>query len=166
MQLGLTDILIINGDNKENLPLENRPNTLELVTACSKTFPKLNIYCGLDPYRASIKNELTYCRQKLAAGAKGFFTQPFFDAHLAQIYLEHLADAPIFLGITPVLSEKSKSYWENRNNAIFPNNFCLDIPCNIQIAKELIALTQKFQQHTYLMPITMTPADYVQAIFN
>lgn len=165
---GLTHLLIITGDPIPNTPPPTFivPTTCELVAACKARFPNLTIYCGLDPYRQSFIKELHYCQEKLTAGADGFLTQPFFDEKLASIYVEQLSHTTLFLGITPVLTEKNKAYWENRNQAIFPKSFVLNMENNVQIAKTLMALADQFHQHTYLMPITVSPEEYLPYLFH
>ena len=77
-QNGLKSVLIISGDIPAN---PQHPvysvSTLDLVAACKKELPALNVYVGFDPYRQSIKSELAYCQQKIQAGADGFFRNPF-----------------------------------------------------------------------------------------
>ncbi len=167
IQKGLNSVLIVAGDKPNQIGFNTYPITPIMVVEKLKIqFPELRIYCGLDPYRDSFKKELEYCRMKLHAGADGFFTQPFFDKDLARIYLEQFSDTPLFVGISPVLTEQSYNYWVTKNNAIFPSSFALDLDTNFRIGKEIIETAKKFNQNTYLMPIKMDAFEYVKGIFN
>lgn len=167
MEKGLGHLLIISGDPIPCQIFPSKPvTTPELIKLCKQTFPKLKVYAGFDPYRQSIKQELTYIEEKLKAGSDGFFTQPFFDPNLARIYLDQLTSSTVFLGISPVLTEQNKAYWINRNHVVFPPNFTIDLNLNIQLDRQLMELAQEYQQHTYLMPITMPPSEYLGYLLN
>jgi methylenetetrahydrofolate reductase (NADPH) len=164
--LGLKSLLVINGDITPTNTLNNPPSTIEVVKALKKEYPFLSIYCGLDPYRSSYKEEITYCQKKLAAGADGFFTQPFFEEKLALPYLNELKDTTLFLGSSPVLSKSNYEYWVTKNKVTFPPDFKIDFEYSSQIAKKLLALAKNYHQHVYLMPITTPVIKYLTGVFK
>ncbi len=166
IDIGLKDLLIVKGDNPQQINTKTYSvTTIMAVKKIKDLWPNLKVYCALDPYRDSFKKELEFCNIKKMAGIDGFFTQPFFDPELARIYIEQIANTEIFIGHCPVLNEASLNYWETKNNAIFPKSFKMDLEHNCSIAKELLQLAKKFNQHTYLMPI-LTPLDpYLRGIF-
>jgi methylenetetrahydrofolate reductase (NADPH) len=162
---GVSAILIVSGDAPQNPSAVCHPVTSEaLITAVKKHCPEMRVYAALDPYRQSIREELAYCRRKQAAGADGFFTQPFFDPRLAEIFLEQLRDTTVFLGIAPVTTENSLRYWMATNNVVFPTGFSLDLRDNARLTQQLIVLAEAYQQHVYLMPIKVPVRDYLDAV--
>ncbi|MBT5855319.1 methylenetetrahydrofolate reductase [bacterium] len=167
IELGLESVLIISGDPPDNPNILTYPVTpMQVVEQLKKRYPTLKVYCALDPYRQSFAKELDYCHYKMQAGADGFFTQPFFDADLARIYLDQLEDTEVFLGISPVLSEQSLGYWKTRNKAIFPKNFDLGIESHVALTKTLFSLLESRDQHCYMMPIRMPIRDYMTSVFT
>jgi len=162
---GLRQVLIVTGDP----PIDHTKaiydvSPLDVISEIKESFPNLSVYAALDPYRQNIQNELKYCRLKLKAGADGFFTQPFFDVQFARIFLDQLEGCEVYLGISPVTSEKSQNYWITRNKAIFPKGFNLSLEANCIVAKQLMALAKKYHQHTYHMPIKVSAATYLSAL--
>ena len=121
---GILHILLISGDPPPNLlqPVY-RHNIIHILKGLSNTFNTIDFYAGFDPYRQSLKAEYEYAYNKLSAGAKGLFTQPVFDTHLAHMLLELNLDCNWFIGISPVLTEPSLNYWQTRNNVVFNTNF-------------------------------------------
>lgn len=166
IQTGLTHVLIVTGDPKEGETEPSPIHALHIIEAVKLRYPSLNIYGALDPYRQSFKQELAYCKEKKMAGVSGFFTQPFFDAELARIYLEQLEGYDVFLGISPVTTENSMNYWKTRNAAIFPKNFSLSLEDNIELGATLIRTAQKFNQNTYMMPIRTPALAYAKGVFE
>jgi methylenetetrahydrofolate reductase (NADPH) len=166
VDLGLQDVLIISGDP----PLDpHHPifdvSVTSLIYAVKSKHPRLNVYGALDPYRQSIKSELVYCHAKFESGADGVFTQPFFDLKFADIYLDQLRDTQVFLGISPVTTEQSMSYWKTRNHVVFPLEFVPTYEYNVGLTKRLLALAASYSQHTYLMPIRLDASAYASAVF-
>jgi predicted CoA-binding protein len=107
----------------------------------------------VDPYRKNIREELDYIKRKKDAGADGFFTQPFFDLRLMDIYAELLEGSEIFWGVSPVTGEKSVNYWETKNNVVFPKDFEPTLAWNIDFAQKALAYTEKTNTNIYFMPI-------------
>ncbi len=163
--LGLTHVLVVSGDVYPELAHDAPLTAIEMITLLKRRFPQLIVYGALDPYRTSAEAELSYCHQKLGVGCDGFFTQPFFDLELSDWYLSRLTQTQLFLGISPVLTEKSKTYWTVRNHVTFSDFFQLDLRYNLRLAHDLMALAGKYNQHTYHMPITMDAREYVGALW-
>ena len=133
---GLKHVLFITGDAYTSPFHDHHLVTpVELIKEVKKQFPGLSVYAGLDPYRQKTQVELDYANAKLDAGADGLFSQPFFDCNLARFYLNRFTHTQLFLGISPVLTEKSKTYWENTNHVIFPKEFNHTLDYNVKLAK-------------------------------
>ena len=162
---GLKKVLVVNGDKIEGRKIKGVPS-IELIKAIKNNFPNLLVYGALDPYRSSFENEIEYCEKKIEHGCDGFFTQPFFDASLAKQYLKNLENTSVFLGISPVLTEKSKHYWKFVNNVKFNNDFKIDFEYNIKLGKELISLSKEYSQHCYIMPIRASLDTYLTELLN
>ena len=113
----------------------------------------------------SFQGELAYCKRKLDAGADGLFSQPFFDVEMARIYLDQLKSTSVFVGMSPVITEKSLNYWKTVNNVIFPDQFDLALSANCKIGRGLMQLARDYTQHTYSMPIRMDPDEYLAGLF-
>lgn len=161
---GLKAVLVVSGDPYKDLPSYD-VTPPALISALKSEFSVLQVYAALDPYRQSFTKELIYCEQKQKAGADGFFTQPFFDADLAKLYLDQLDTTTVFLGISPVTTEKSKHYWEDKNNVTFPSSFELSLSANAKVANKLIALAEDYHQHIYMMPIRVDAATYLAEVY-
>ncbi|NQY74980.1 MAG: methylenetetrahydrofolate reductase [Candidatus Margulisbacteria bacterium] len=167
VDVGLTSVLLISGDIPSSPSAETHPiKTTAVVEAVKSKLPNLNVYSALDPYRNSIQKELQYCQDKTNAGADGFFTQPFFDARLASIYLEQLSKSTVFVGLSPVTSPQSYAYWETKNHVVFPDTFEPNLAHNIQLGKHILGATDEHKQHSYFMPIKTEPIPYLTGIFS
>ena len=129
-------------------------------------FPTLQVYGALDPYRHSFDEEVSYCHEKQDVGVDGFFTQPFFDVSLAALYLETLRQTTVFLGVSPVTSEKSKQYWERVNKVQFSDAFETTLAYNAKLTRDLIVLSEQFNQHVYMMPIKVDVNSYLEKVYN
>ncbi|MDR1867810.1 MAG: methylenetetrahydrofolate reductase [Treponema sp.] len=156
----LMNVLVITGD-----PTPERRSAVQLIKRLKKEVPELHIYAGFDPYRAPIQKELEYLHEKEAAGAVGFFSQPFFDIRLLALYAEYLEGKTIFWGIAPVLSPSSRHYWESRNRAIFPKHFQPTLEWNWSLARTILSFCANHTFHGYLMPINVDVAAYLPGIF-
>jgi len=163
--LGLSHVLIISGDVYPEFNSDSPLTALQMIGLLKKRYPALTVYGALDPYRTTANAELDYCHQKLEHGCDGFFTQPFFDIDHTDWYLSRLRHTQVFVGISPVLTEKSKNYWTVRNNVQFTPQFKLDLDYNIGLAKDLMKVSDSYAQHTYHMPITMDALDYAKALW-
>jgi len=164
-QLGIDSVLVIAGDHPLDMSRRVfRTSSVELIRAIKAQSPELKVYAGIDPYRTGIKTELDYVKQKLEAGAAGFFTQPFFDLRLMEIYRDLLSGLEVFWGVSPVLSERSKDYWDNLNNAIFPPDFAPTLEWNRRFARQALEFAQKTDSSLYFMPIRVDLVDYLGGI--
>ncbi|MEM7184916.1 MAG: methylenetetrahydrofolate reductase [Spirochaetota bacterium] len=165
-QHDLNKILLVTGDPPQDMSYEVFPtSTLELCKKLKNTFPELTIYGAIDPYRSNIKDEIEYLNQKIDQGFDGFFSQPFFDLRLLEIFLEQYESYEIFWGVSPVTSVKSKNYWETRNRATFPNVFQPTLEWNINFAKQVIQYLKDRSQNIYFMPIKINLEKYLGGIF-
>ena len=81
------------------------------------------------------------------------------------MYADLLDGLDIYWGVSPVLSERSMSYWRNKNNVIFPKNFEPTLEWNINFAREVISFARKHNHNVYLMPIKAKIMSYLQGVF-
>jgi methylenetetrahydrofolate reductase (NADPH) len=164
---GIDTVLVIAGDQPQDMSRRVfRTSSIELIRAIKAERPDLKVYAGIDPYRSGIKNELDYVKRKLDAGAEGFFTQPFFDLRLMEIYHDLLAGIDVFWGISPVMSVRSKDYWDNLNNAIFPPDFEPTLEWNRSFARTALEFSAKNDSSLYFMPIRIDLAEYLSGILS
>ena len=82
------------------------------------------------------------------------------------LYAEQLNGYDIYWGVSPVLGEKSKSYWENRNNAFFPADFKPTLEWNKSFAKEAYEYAKSRNDNIYFMPIRTSIADYLGGVLD
>ena len=162
---GIHQVLLISGDPPPN-PLQPvfDHNIIEVIKIITTSFPNLTIFAGHDPYRQSLKAEFDYTEKKLAAGAKGVFTQPIFDLNLAKLLLNLPISGEWFIGISPVFTKPSYDYWTTRNNVVFPNGFACTEEHNTAIAKDILNLCAEKNMHNYIMPIKADTKHYLNAI--
>lgn len=168
VEQGLQQVLLISGDppkDKEHF-ISSGVTPVMGVRALKKRFPALKVYTGLDGYRQSFRRELDYCFEKLDAGADGFFTQPFFSEGLLGLWMEQLPQTEIWVGVSPVTTESSRKYWERVNQVVFPPDFTLDLEFNCLHNRRLLHMAAEAGQNAYLMPITISAAEYLAALFS
>ncbi len=164
---GIDSVVVIAGDQPQDMSRRvYRTSSVALIKAIKTQCPGLRIYAGIDPYRAGIKDELDYVKRKLDAGADGFFTQPFFDLRLMEIYHDLLPGIETFWGVSPVMSERSKDYWDNLNNAIFPPDFEPTLAWNRCFAREALKFVQRKGSNLYFMPIRVDLVEYLEGIVS
>jgi len=164
-QYGIDRVLVIAGDQPQDMSRRVfRTSSVELIRAIKTQVPGLKIYAGIDPYRTGIKDELDYVKRKLDAGAEGFFTQPFFDLRLMEIYYDLLSGLEVYWGISPVMSVRSKDYWDNLNNAIFPPDFAPTLEWNRALARKALEFVDKTGSSLYFMPIRVDLVAYLEGI--
>lgn len=162
----ITKVLVIEGDKPQDMKHAIYPTTsIDLIRKLKREVEGIQVYAAFDPYRNNIRYELDYLDEKVEAGACGFFSQPFFDLRLLEIYSEYLTGKEVFWGISPVTSEKSKLYWETRNRAIFPKAFVPDMEWNIQFGKQVIDFCRQRNFNLYLMPIKIDLDEYLKQLF-
>lgn len=163
----LSEVLVVTGDAPQDLSRKvYRTSSTSLISFLKRTFPKLKVYAAIDPYRSGLKHELDYIQKKKDVGADGFFTQPFFDTRFMELYAEQLNGSEIYWGVSPVMGDRSRSYWENRNNAFFPEDFEPTLEWNRNFAKEALAFAKERGDNIYFMPIKTSLKDYLGGILN
>ncbi len=148
------EIIVISGDIPQDMSRRMYPSdVLEVIKKFKAEIPGIKIYAAFDPYRQGIHKELEYAHAKRDAGADGFFTQPFFDIRLFDIYTELLQPFEVFWGVSPVLSLNSKNYWETRNKVVFPKEFKPTLEWNRDFAKSVLSRMTSMDGNAYFMPI-------------
>ena len=165
VQADIQEVLVVSGDPPKTIRHVVYPNkSTDLIKLLKRELPHLKVYAAIDPYRQNFQDEHRYAMQKLDAGAEGVFTQPFFDTRLMQIYAELLDDVEIYWGVSPVLTEKSKAYWETVNKAIFPKHFDLSLDWNRTFAQDALDFARAYDHHIYYMPIRVNLERYLGGI--
>jgi len=160
-------VLVIEGDRPQDMKQAIYPtSSIELIRKLKKEVSDVTVYAAFDPYRNNIRYELEYLQQKIEAGATGFFSQPFFDLRLLEIYSEYLEGQVVYWGVSPVTGERSKLYWETRNRAIFPKSFTPTIDWNIRFGQAVMDFCQKSGFNLYLMPIKIDLKEYLKKLFG
>jgi methylenetetrahydrofolate reductase (NADPH) len=159
---GIEAVLVITGDPPQDMSHRSyRTSCLDLIVRLKRDLPALKVYAGIDPYRSGIKTEVDYVRAKLDAGADGFFTQPFFDLRLMDLYRDQLPEIEVWWGVSPVLSLNSQHYWENKNNAVFPPDFTPTLEWNRNFARQALEFVRKGGGNIYFMPIRTNIQKYL-----
>lgn len=163
---GFEEVLVVKGDMPQDMSRKAYPtSSIELIRVIKKEFPEMKVYAAFDPYRTGIQEEMRYVEEKAEAGCDGFFTQPFFDLRLLDIYSELLSGKKVFWGISPVTSEKSMAYWIATNRAYFPKDFLPSLDWNIQFFKKAKAHCDSRNFDMYLMPIKVSVEKYLAGLF-
>jgi len=163
----ITKVLVIEGDKPQEISSVIYPtSTVDFIHKLKREAGDITIYAAFDPYRNNIRYELEYLQQKTEAGAMGFFSQPFFDLRLLEIYSEYLEGQDVYWGVSPVTGEGSKLYWETRNRAIFPKSFEPTIDWNVRFLQEVMTFCQKSGFNLYLMPINIALTNYLKKLFG
>ena len=159
--------LVIEGDKPQDMRHTIYPSSsIDLIRKLKREMDDITIYAAFDPYRNNIRYELEYLQQKLEAGATGFFSQPFFDLRLLEIYSEYLEGQDVYWGVSPITGERSKLYWETRNRAIFPKSFSPTLEWNVRFGQDVMTFCQKNNFNIYLMPIVIDIAKYLRRLFG
>jgi methylenetetrahydrofolate reductase (NADPH) len=162
---GFKEIIVISGDIPQDMSRKMYPSdVLDVIKKFKGEIPGIKIYAAFDPYRHGIHKELDYAHAKREAGADGFFTQPFFDIRLFDIYAELLQFHEVFWGVSPVLSMSSKNYWETRNKVIFPKDFNPTLEWNRDFAKAVLGRITSMDGNAYFMPIKASVLDCFNGI--
>ena len=160
------EILVVEGEPPHDMSRLTYPtNSIDVIRKFKAELPNVKVYAAIDQYRSSLKGELEYIKRKIDAGADGFFTQPFFDLRFIEIYLELVRGKDVFFGISPVTSERSKAYWLNKNNVVFPTDFEPSFEWNVNFAKKVLNFAQHMDINVYLMPIKINLHKYLQGVF-
>lgn len=128
---------------------------------------RIRTMAGFDPYRSSICDELAYVATKRAAGATGFFTQPFYSIDYLRFWDTLLPrDCDIFYGLSPITTVKTLAYWSEKNRVAFPEGFSIAFPDQVAFAREVIDFARQKGRSVYLMPIRTPLAVYLENVFT
>lgn len=161
----LDSVLLVSGDPPEGLKRAYyNTDVVELIRAVRRRFPQLNIYAGFDSHRQGLQDECDYTQRKADAGATGFFSQPFYDHRLIEIYAEHMHGLETYIGISPIVSQASMNYWEVKNKVKFPKSFRPDYDWNVEFANSVIATAAASGLNVYFMPIRIDLGRYFGGI--
>jgi methylenetetrahydrofolate reductase (NADPH) len=162
---GINEVLIVTGDRPQDLSHRIYPTSnLEAISKFKRELPGVCVYATLDPYRQSLRAERDLVQRKLDAGADGFFTQPMFDLRLLLVYAELTDPAKTFWGASPVLSERSRNYWETTNGVVFPREFKPTLAWNRALADRLLQQIRSLDSNVYFMPIKADPVEYLGGV--
>lgn len=165
LKANITDILVVEGDPPQTMKQRVYPTiSTDIIKQIRDELPHMHIYAGVDQYRSNFQEEEYRIRRKILAGAQGFFTQPFFDMRYLEIYADILHDYDVYWGITPVLSERSVSYWRSKNKAIFPRDFEPTLEWNIEFARKVLSFARENDHNIYIMPIKADVLPYLKAV--
>ncbi len=155
--------LVVGGDKPAQYYAKQEDTSISRIKHLAQKMP---VMAALDPYRSSLKEELAYMTKKRAAGAQGFFTQPFFSLTHAR-YWDSLIphDVEVFYGISPVTTLSSIKYWQEKNHAVFPSKFVPTEAGQIKLARSILDFAEKRGRSAYVMPIRMPLAPYLKKVF-
>lgn len=163
----LHEVLVVAGDAPADMSRTvYDTSSVQVIRKLRTELPQVTVYAALDPYRQSFAAELAYAEAKLEAGASGFFTQPFFDLRLLDMYAEFFRGVPVYWGVTTVTSESSLSYWRNRNKAVFPHHFEPNLAWCRGFAKDALAFAEKRDLSLYFMPIRASAVSFLKGILG
>lgn len=164
---GITEVLVIEGDPPQDMNHKFYPTvTTDVIQKFHQEMPEVKVYAGIDQYRGSMRQELYRIQRKLQAGAVGFFTQPFFDMRLMEMYADMLDGQNVYWGVSPVMSERSQSYWELKNNVVFPKDFKPTLDWSIEFSRRALEFVNKRGANLYLMPIKSNLKAYLQGVLG
>jgi 5,10-methylenetetrahydrofolate reductase len=162
---GIDTVLVVTGDPPQDLTHRVFPTRpVELIQRLRSEIPSLRIYAGFDPYRSAVRDELRYVEAKLAAGADGLFSQPFFDLRLAEVWTDWLTGCEVWWGVSPVLGLGTRRYWETKNRAVFPAAFEPTLAWNRAFAARSLARAREHGVNIYFMPIRTDLRTYLEGI--
>lgn len=162
---GLDEILVVRGDPPQDMSRRVHATTAaELIRTIKEVAPNIRAYAALDPYRAGVRTELETVREKLDAGAVGLFSQPLFDLRLMEIWRDQLPGVEVYWGVSPVIKESTRRYWEVKNRAFFPSSFEATLEWNRHFARSCIDWSREHDQGLYFMPIRVDIASYLEGL--
>jgi len=161
----LDSVLLVSGDPPEGLKRAfYNTDVVDLIRAVRQRFPELHVYAGFDPHRSGVQDECDYIQRKADAGATGFFSQPFYDSRMIDIYAEHMQGLETYIGLSPITSQASMNYWEVKNKVKFPKAFRPDYDWNVDFANRVIACAAANDWNVYFMPIRIDLQRYFAGI--
>jgi len=163
----INEVLVLKGDPPQNMSKSVYTTcSVDMIHKIRKELPDIKIYAAIDQYRSSMKEEYEYIQHKLNAGVDGFFTQPFFDMRYLEMYYDMLEGTELYLGLSPVTSKLSASYWKTKNNVIFPKGFEPTYTWNIEFAKRAMDYIGNKNSNAYFMPIVVDLKRYLTGVFS
>ena len=166
-KFNISEVLVIAGDPPQDFSRTVYPTeSIDVIRKFREELPRVKVYAGLDQYRSGIRDELYKAERKLQAGATGLFTQPFFDMRYLEMYADLLDGIDIYWGVSPVLSARSKGYWERKDKAVFPKDFQPNMQWNVEFAHKVIDFISTTNGGLYFMPITIDIADFLPQVFK
>ena len=164
---GITEALVIAGDPPQDFSRTVYPTeSVDVIRKFREELPNVKVYAGIDQYRSGIRDELYKVERKMQAGAAGLFTQPFFDMRYLEMYADLLEGIDVYWGVSPVLSARSKGYWERKDKAVFPKDFQPTMNWNVEFAHKVIDFISSTNGGLYFMPITIDIADFLPKVFS
>lgn len=157
----LDHVLLVSGDPPEGLKRSfHKTNVLDLIRSVKQHYPDIIVYAGFDPHRNGLQDECNYIKRKAEAGASGFFSQPFYDIRMIEIYAELMQGLNTYIGLSPITTESSMKYWEVKNKVQFSSGFRPDYQWNIDFSNQAIRLARESDMNIYFMPIRIDMAKY------
>lgn len=157
----LKQLLLVSGDPPEGLKREfYNTDVVDLIRVLKRQFPALKIFAGFDPHRQGLQDEFDYIQRKVDAGVSGFFSQPFYDRRLIEIYAEHMQGLDTYMGLSPITTLSSMHYWEVKNKVKFPVDFRPDYDWNVDFANQVIDIAANTGLNIYFMPIRINLPAY------
>ena len=161
----LEHVLLVSGDPPEGIKIEfHNTNVLDLIRVVKQKYPAITIHAGFDSHRNGIQDECDYVQRKIDAGASSFFSQPFYDLRMIEIYAEHMQGIETFIGLSPITSLASMNYWEVKNKVKFPVAFEPDYEWNINFCNQAIAMAKEMEFNIYFMPIKINLEEFFGGI--
>jgi methylenetetrahydrofolate reductase (NADPH) len=64
------------------------------------------------------------------------------------------------------MNSRSQSYWERKNNVIFPKDFRPDLTWSVSFAKKVMDFAERTGSSLYVMPIKTNLEAYLAGIFG
>ncbi len=157
----LDHVLLVSGDPPEGIKKKYyNTSVLDLIRVVKQRFPDITIHAGFDSHRSGVQEECNYVQKKIDAGATSFFSQPFYDIRMIEIYAEHLQNTEIFVGLSPITTQSSKNYWEIKNLVKFPTSFDVSYESNISYSNAVIKMAKEVGFNIYFMPIKIDLQNY------
>jgi methylenetetrahydrofolate reductase (NADPH) len=160
-QHAIDEVIVVAGDARGDGANEGLTPT-QLIAHLARALPNLCVYAAIDGHRygddAALADNIA---GKIAAGAKGFFTQPLFCLRDLDRIAPLLQGASVFWGLSPVISAASRRYWERVNQVVFPAEFEASLQWNQGFALRLLTEAARRSDNAYLMPIKVDIETYL-----
>jgi methylenetetrahydrofolate reductase (NADPH) len=84
---------------------------------------------------------------------------------MLEIYMDMLDGLDVYWGVSPVVTAASQSYWERKNNVIFPKNFAPTLEWSVDFSRQVMEMADKQEANVYLMPIKTNLEEYLAGVF-